>query len=61
MKEGTGAEVYRQSVGRSLNFSLRRYATVFQAEIYDILASVYKIQLQNRSEKQVSALISKRP
>jgi len=33
MKEGTGAEVYGQSVGRRSSFSLGRYATVFQAEI----------------------------
>jgi hypothetical protein len=31
-----------------------RYATVFQGEIYAILACVYEIQLQNRSEKYVS-------
>ena len=30
---------------------------VFQAEIYAILASVYEIQSQIRSEKYVSALI----
>ena len=34
MKEGTGAGVYGQSVRRRLSFSLGRYATVFQAEIY---------------------------
>jgi len=33
MREGTGAEVYRESVGRRLSFSLGRYATVFQPEI----------------------------
>jgi len=54
MKEGTGAADYGQSAGRRLNFSLRRYATVFQAEIYAILAFVYEIQLQNRSEKHLS-------
>jgi len=53
MKEGTGAGDYGQSGGRRLNFSLRRYATVFQAEIYAILACVYEIQLQNRSEKHL--------
>jgi hypothetical protein len=40
MKEGTGAGVYGQSVGRRLSFSLRIYVTVFQAEIYAILACV---------------------
>ena len=54
MKEGTGARVYGQSVGRRLNFSLGRYATVFQAEIYAILACVYEIQFQSRPEKYVS-------
>ena len=38
MREGTGAGVYGQSVGRRLSFSLDKYATVFQAEIYAILA-----------------------
>jgi len=38
MREGTGAGVYGQSVGRRLSFSLGRYATVFQAEMYAILA-----------------------
>jgi len=33
MKEGTGAGVYGQSVGRRLSFSLGKYATVIQAEI----------------------------
>jgi hypothetical protein len=36
MKGGTGAGVYGQSVGRRLSFSLGRYATVFQAEIYPV-------------------------
>jgi len=36
MKEGTGAGVYGQSVGRRLSFTLGRYATVFQAEIYPV-------------------------
>jgi hypothetical protein len=54
MREETRAGVYGQSVGRRLSFSLGRYATVFQAKIYAILACVYEIQLQNRSEKYVS-------
>jgi len=56
MKEGTGAGVYGQSVGRRLSFSLGRYATVFQAEIYAILVCVYEIQFQNRPKKYESAL-----
>jgi len=41
-------------VGTRLNFSLGRYATIFQAEIYAILAFVYEIQFQDRPEKNVS-------
>jgi hypothetical protein len=52
--EGTGAGVYGQSVKRRLGFPLGRYATVFQAEIYAILACVYEIQSMDRPEKQVS-------
>jgi hypothetical protein len=54
MREGPGAVVYGQSVGRRLSFSLGRYVTVFQAEIYAILVCVYEIQLQNRPEKYLS-------
>jgi ribonuclease HI len=54
MKEVNRAGVYGQSVGRRLSFSLGGYATVFEAEIYAVLVCVYKIQLQNRSEKYVS-------
>jgi len=53
MREGIGVGVYGQSV-RRLSFSLGRFATVFQAEIVAILACVYEIQSQNRSEKYVS-------
>jgi len=60
MREGTRAGVYGQSVGRRLNISLGIHATVFQAEIFAILACVYKIQFQNRPEKYVSALIVSR-
>jgi len=54
MKEGTGAGVYGQSVGRRLSISLRRYVTVFQAEIYAILACAYEIQLYVTPEKYLS-------
>jgi ribonuclease HI len=54
MKGGTRAGVYGQSVGRRLSFSLGRHATVFQAEIYAILACTYEIQFQNRMEKYIS-------
>jgi hypothetical protein len=51
MREGTRAGVYGQSVGRRLSLSLGRPVTVFQAEIYAILAFVYEIQFQNRPGK----------
>ena len=51
MAEGTGAGVYGQSLGRRLSISLGKHATVFQAEVYAILACVYKIQTQDRPEK----------
>jgi len=44
MREGTGAGVFGQSVGRRLSFSLGKYATVFQAEIYAILACAHEVQ-----------------
>jgi hypothetical protein len=62
MQDGrTGAGVYGQSEGRRLSISLGKYVTVFQAEIYAILACVCEIQNRGRSEKYVSALIVKRP
>jgi len=54
MKKGTRAGVYGQSVGGRLRISLERYATVFQAEIYGILACAYEIQLYGRTEKYVN-------
>ena len=38
--EGTRAWVYGQSANRRLSFSLGKHATVFQAEVYAILACV---------------------
>jgi len=52
MKQGTGAGVYGQSVGRRLSFCLGRYATVFQAEIFAILACVHEIQFQLDQRKR---------
>ena len=51
-REGTGAGVYGKSVGRRFS----KYATVFQAEIYAILACAYEIQSQNRPEKYVGLM-----
>ena len=44
--EGTGAGVYGQSLGK--------HATVFQAEVYAILACVHEIETQDRPEKYFS-------
>jgi hypothetical protein len=52
--EEAGASVYGQSLGRRLSISLEKYATVFWAEIYAILACAYKIQMNVRQEKYVS-------
>jgi len=49
-EEGTRDGVYVQSVGRRLSFSLERDVTVFQAEIYVILASAHDIQFQGTRE-----------
>jgi len=43
MRDGAGAGVYGQSVRWRLSFPLGRYTTIFQAEIYAILASAYEI------------------
>ena len=60
IREGTWAGFYGQFVGRRLSFSLGRYVTVFQAEIYAILACVNEILFQHRPEKYVS-ICSDRP
>jgi hypothetical protein len=54
MREGSGAGVYGQSVKRRLSYPLGRYTTVFQTEIYAILACVYEIQSLDRPDKYVS-------
>jgi ribonuclease HI len=50
----TGAGVYGQSADRRLSISLGKHATVFQAEVYAISASVHEIETQDRPEKYVS-------
>jgi hypothetical protein len=52
MKEVMGAAVYGQSVGR-FSISLERCVTVFEAEIYAILACAYEIQLYGKPENYV--------
>jgi len=54
MMEGNGAGVYGQSLERRLSIPLGKHATVFQAEVYVILACVYEIETQGRPEKYVS-------
>jgi hypothetical protein len=51
--EGTRAGVYTQSVDRRLSISLGKHATVFQAEVYMILACVHETEAQDRPEKYV--------
>ena len=53
----TGMYAFLTSVlggARRLNISLGRHTTLFQAEIYAILASAHEIQLHGRPEKHVS-------
>jgi hypothetical protein len=52
--EGTRAGVYGQSMGRRLSISPGRYVSVFQIEIYGILACAYEIQFYVRTEKYVN-------
>jgi len=52
--EGTGAGVCGQSANRKLSISLVKYTTVFQTEVYAILACVHEIETQDRPEKYVS-------
>jgi len=52
--EGTGVGVYGQSVSRRLSIPLGKHATVFQAEVYAILALVHEIETHDRPEKYIS-------
>jgi ribonuclease HI len=52
--EGTGAGFYRQSADRRLSISLGKHATVFQVDVYVILACVHETETQDRPEKYVS-------
>jgi len=53
-EEGTGAGVFGQSVNRRLSISLGKNTTVFQAELYAILACVHEVRTQDWPEKYVS-------
>jgi len=52
--EGTRAGVYGQSSNRRLGIPLGKHATVFQAEVYAILACVHETETQDRPEKYIS-------
>jgi hypothetical protein len=52
--EGTGARVYGQSVKRRLCIPLGKHATVFQAEVYAILACAHETEAQDWPEKYIS-------
>jgi hypothetical protein len=45
------AGVYEQFLGSRLRIPLGKHATLFQAEIYAMLACVYEIQTNVRSQK----------
>jgi hypothetical protein len=49
--EGTGTGVNGQSSGKRLSISLGKNPTIFQAEVYAILACVYEIQINARTGK----------
>ena len=51
---GTGAGVCGQSLGSRFSICLGKYTTIFQAEIYSILACAYEIQANVRSEKYIA-------
>ena len=52
--EGTVAGVYGQSADRRFSMSLGKHVTVFQAELYAILACGHKTETQDRPEKCIS-------
>jgi ribonuclease HI len=53
-EEGTRAGACGQSVNRRLSIPLGKHATVFQAEVYAILACAHEIEAQDRPQKYVS-------
>jgi ribonuclease HI len=52
--EGIVAGVYGPSADRRFSISLGKHATVFQAEVYAILACVHKTETQDRPQKCIS-------
>jgi hypothetical protein len=57
--QGTRAGVYGQSVGRRLTISLRKHATVFQAEVHVILACIYETLVKERLDHGAQKACSK--
>jgi ribonuclease HI len=53
-EEGNGAGVYEQSVNRRLSIPLGKNTTVFQAEVYAILACVLETETHDQPKKYVS-------
>jgi ribonuclease HI len=54
MEAGNGAGVYGQSNGRRLSLPVGQYATVFQAEVFAILACAHDIAAHGLPGKHVS-------
>jgi len=52
--DGTRAGVYGQSVNRRLSIPQGKHATVFQAEVYAILACAHEMEAQDWPQKYVS-------
>jgi len=51
--EGNGAWVYGQSANGRLSISLGKHTTVFQAEVYAILACVHETETRDRPENML--------
>jgi hypothetical protein len=58
---GTRAGVLGHPQGKGLSFPLGRYATVFQAKVFAILACVHDIQSHGTPEKHIFSLIVWQP
>jgi ribonuclease HI len=54
LEGGNGTEVYGQSNGRRLSLHLGQYATVFQAEVFAILACAHDIAVHGLPGKHLS-------
>ena len=59
--EGSAAVVCRQYLGRMFSSSIRRFATIFQADISAILLFPYEIQINARPEKDIIIFSESQP